>query len=321
MNHFLFVNGLAHAFLKEFGCACPRCARTLHVANTSASLVSLDADGQTAHHVLFDVGNGVVESLMHNPQLAGERARLDWLVFTHWHTDHAMEVRRLCESWRRTREWSGQAFQHIPTWCRRGSAEWLTIEQGRVMRNHLDLHISDEAHPAGTVLAPLPIALLGLTITPITTYHGSADLDPANPTQHYPCCAGFVLQTPTKKAALLWDLDTTNHWITEAGNAAAQLASNADYLFMDCNTWRREINPANGRSTNHVSFFTVMKYAAALQPRLTLLVHLSGHEDERGDGWGWDDAEWERNAQREWRAHNLRGEVRVPKIGEAFALS
>ena len=321
MKHLLYINGLEHAFLKEFGCACPRCTRTIHVANTSASLVSLADDGATAHHVLFDVGHGVVESLLRNPHLAGARARLDWLVFTHWHMDHAVEVRRLGASWQRTRAWAGQMFTRIPTWCRRGSAAWLKIEQAQAVREHLDLRISDEAHPAGVVLAPIPLALPGVSLTPITTYHGSADIDPENSAQHHPCCAGFVIQTATQKAALLWDLDASNDWILDTQNAATQLVSDADYLFIDCNTWRKEINPANGRRTNHCSFFTVMKCAATLKPRQTLLVHLSGHEDERGDGWGWDDAEWERNAQREWRAHDMPCAVRVPKMGEAFELS
>jgi hypothetical protein len=320
MNHYLFINGLEHAFLKEYGCPCPRCARALPVANTSASLISLDDDGNTAHHILFDVGNGVVESLQRNPHLLGDQARLDWLVFTHWHSDHAVEVRRLGASWQRSVAWSGRPVTRIPTWCRRGSAAWLNIEQAPAVRDHLDVRVSDEAQPAGTVLTPIPIALPDLTLTPITTYHGSADLDPANPTQPYPCCAGFVIQTPTKKAALLWDLDTTNAWILDQQNAAAQLVAHADYLFIDCNTWRRAINPVNGRSTNHCSFFKVMEYAAALRPRLTLLVHLSGHEDERGDGWGWTDEEWERHAQREWLARHLHGAVRVPHIGEAFVL-
>ncbi len=319
MNHYLSMNGLEHAFLKEFGCSCPRCARPVHVANTSASLVSLADDGATAYHVLFDAGDGVCESLQRNPHLAGSRARLDWLLFTHWHSDHAIDVRRLGAAWMRSQRTRTPAPSRIRTWARGGSAGWLTREHAAAVATHLELHATQESHPAGVVLPPVPLDCADLTIVPVTTYHASADRSPADPSVRFPCCAGFVVQTARAKAALLWDLDATNEWIVQGGEAA-QLIRGADCLFIDCNTWRQETHPLLHTSTSHASFFTVMRYAAALQPKLTLLVHLSGHEDSPGDGWGWDDAEWQANARREWHAHHVPGEVRVPQIGEQFAL-
>lgn len=58
----------------------------------------------------------------------------------------------------------------------------------------------------------------------------------------------------------------------------------------------------------------------ALAPRQTLLMHLSGHEDERGDGFGWLDSEWQTHAQKEWEVHAMPGTVHVLAIGEHISL-
>jgi len=48
--------------------------------------------------------------------------------------------------------------------------------------------------------------------------------------------------------------------------------SNADYLFIECNTWRVE-------GVGHTTFLKAKEYIKALRPKQTFLVHLSGHED------------------------------------------
>ena len=321
MQHWLIINGLENAFPKEFGCACARCTRTDRTANTSASLVTLDDAGNTIQHVLFDAGGGVADSLAHHELLRGSRARLDAIVQTHWHVDHTVELRRLITGWQRSQRRAGAPFNKVPLWCRAGSAAWLAVEQPFVMRTLVQPIITDEAHPAGTVLAPVAIGLNDVHITPITMQHSSADMGVPKGVDetpsHRPCCAGFAIQTAQRKTLLFWDMDATNDWVLDPNNAAAQFARDADLMLIDCNTWRAE-STAQGASTGHASFQTVCKYAAALCPRRTVLMHLSGHEDAAGDGFGWTDAERQAHASRAWAARRLPGSVVVPYIGQMF---
>ncbi len=324
MNYALLINGLDNAFPKEFGCECPRCARLERAANTSVSLVGLDDAGDTAFHALIDCGGGVSESLSNHPLLHGARARLDWVLFTHWHSDHSCELSRVCASWTRTRARRGQPFARIPIWCREGSAQWLARENGSAWRAFADPCVAPGFDDAGVALAPVPVDAPGLRITPITLHHSSADTSPADPPHRQPSCAGFVIETPARKAVLFWDMDITNTWITdpqtEAHYAALALASNADILCVDCNTWRID-QSASGRPASHAAFHSHLHFAPALAPRETLLMHLSGHEDAPGDGRGWLDAEWQSQAQRVWAERQMPGRVRVPAIGEVVALN
>lgn len=323
MKHFLIVNGLDHAFLREFGCPCKRCVGQRTAVNTSISLVSLDDNGdRILHHVLFDIGMSVVDSLIDSPFLSGNKARLDWLVISHWHPDHVLDLNRLCETWRRTLKQRGESWKPIATWCRSGTAIWLKVNHGYESSNFLDVRVSNEFNPIGTVLEPIPIELSDLTVIPITVSHCTADISPSKGV--LPCCASFVVQRKGgKKAVLLWDIDNRNGWIknltSDEQKESVKLLSRADYLFIDCNTW--SIEEVNGKNTGHASFSTVQRYAKVLSPKVTFLVHLSGHEDREGNlGWGWDDQTWEKNAQRVWQARGLPGEVRVPQIGEKFEI-
>jgi hypothetical protein len=173
------------------------------------------------------------------------------------------------------------------------------------------------------VLDPVPIQALGLFVTPITLHHSSADIAPDDRSRRQPSCAGFVIQTPERKAVLFWDMDNTNTWMThpqsEAHSAALALAQHADVLCVDCNTWRFAGN-ATSKPASHASFHTQLQFVRALAPRETLLMHLSGHEDERGDGFGWLDSEWQLRAQEAWQAGAMPGSVRVPHIGERITL-
>jgi ribonuclease BN (tRNA processing enzyme) len=322
MHYSLTINGLDNAFPREFGCDCPRCARPERAANTSMSLIGLDDAGDTAFHALIDCGHGASDSLAANPLLRGPRARLDWILLTHWHSDHTIELGRICAGWMRTCTRRGQPFERVKTWCREGSAHWLAREQGGAWHTFTDPVIAPGFDDAGVPLTPVPIDMPDLCVTPITLHHSSADIAADDPSRRQPSCAGFVIQTPSRKVALFWDMDNTNTWIThpqtEAHAAAIALARDADVLCLDCNTWR--FAGTDKRPASHACFHTQLLNVRALAPRETLLMHLSGHEDERGDGFGWLDAEWQAHAQAEWARLALLGQVRVPKIGERIGL-
>ncbi|NJM40390.1 MAG: MBL fold metallo-hydrolase [Anaerolineae bacterium] len=311
-----------NAFPREFGCNCPRCLRPERAANTSVSLIGTDGD-RTAFHALIDCGHGISDSLAANPLLHGDQARLDWIVLTHWHSDHSIELGRIGAGWIRTCARRGQPFARIPVWCREGSAQWLAHEQPNPWRTFADPVVAPGFDGAGVVLDPVPIQALDLYVTPITLHHSSADVAPDDLSRRQPSCAGLVIQTPERKAVLFWDMDNTNTWMTEpqteAHRAALVLAQQADVLCVDCNTWRFA-GTATGKPASHASFHTQLQFVRALAPRETLLMHLSGHEDERGDGFGWLDSEWHRRAQEAWQAQSMPGSVRVPHIGERIVL-
>jgi ribonuclease BN (tRNA processing enzyme) len=89
----------------------------------------------------------------------------------------------------------------------------------------------------------------------------------------------------------------------------------ADHLLIDCFSW--SVEEVVGVNTGHLSFTTVCRYAKALQPKETLLVHMGGHEEGEGNpGWGWTDRQWEEGASKLWSADGLPGTVRVPAMGE-----
>ena len=121
MNYSIVVNGLGHAFLREFGCPCARCRQGQRMANTSASIIATDEEnGKIIWHALVDVGLGVVTSLC--DLATPDDARLDWLLFTHWHPDHSLVLNRLCETLRRRARLRAKSVTKLPTWCRRGTA-------------------------------------------------------------------------------------------------------------------------------------------------------------------------------------------------------
>ena len=326
MKHLLIVNGLDHAFRKEFGCPCKRCSIQNNTANTSVSLVGVDENSERViYHILIDIGTGVVDSLANCSYLSGDKARLDQLLISHWHPDHLLELNRLCESWRRTLKRSGEPWKSVPAWCRSGTAEWLKRNYSYECSKFLNLLISNEFNPPGTVLAPVPLksTIQDLTITPVTVSHCTADINPRG--EEKPCSASFVVQyREGGKAVMLWDIDNKNNWIenptSEEEKEAVNLLSNADYLFIACNTW--SIEKVNGSNTGHASFHTIQRYVRALSPRgKTLLVHLSGHEDGEGNpGWGWSNQTWEEHAQKFWEVENLPGKIYVPKIGDMFEI-
>jgi len=322
MRYVILVNGLDHAFLREFGCACRRCLGARRTANTSVSLIGVSERDETATHVLFDVGAGVVESLVCSSRLSGDKARFDALILSHWHPDHTLDLNRLCESWRRTLRRRNESDAKLRAWCRTGTAAWLWKSYPYEL-SLLNLEESQEIDPPGTLLPEINLGIRGISVRPIAVSHCTADRAAWNPKNPVPCSAAFLIQAE-KKAVLLWDIDNANDWLdkpsTPEHRMAVEALSKPDYLFVDCNTWKEE--SPGGKSTGHASFQSIKKYAAALHPTSeTLLMHLSGHEDGPGNpGWGWADTQWEAEAKSEWVAAGLPGSVRVPKIGDEFWL-
>ena len=321
MDYSLVVNGFGNAFLQEFGCPCPRCARKDPVANVSVSIVRRGGDGRIVWHALVDVGLGVVDSLRNT--FSADEARVDWLLFTHWHPDHSLELNRLGETMRRTARRRGETFSRIPTWCRAGTAKWLAKNFSYEWYRCLDGRPSMESEPPGTLLEPIPLCSDGIGITPVSVSHAGADINPENFKDRQFNCACFVVQTDRKKTVLLWDLDNKNDWIlnprTEGQERAVERLSGADILFLDCFSW--SVEEVAGFSTGHLSFATARKYAKALQPKETLLVHMGGHEEGEGNpGWGWTDRQWEEEARKLWKAGSLPGTMRVPAMGEEFSI-
>lgn len=318
MRHLLHINGLDGPLLQQFGCDCGRCRAPERAANTSASLISLDGDGQAVHHLLFDVGLGVVDSLNASPYLRGAAARLDGIALTHWHPDHVAELNRLCVSHYNNRRRRGQDTGRVPLHCRAGTLAWLKREQGYVVRVHVEPHVFDECEPPGARLRPLPLSLPGVRVTPISVSHYTADERPDDSAETVYCCAAFVIETARAKVVLLWDMDSENEWLvapqTAEQSATVAFLADADLLFIDTSFWHRRAH-----RTTHPSFENVLRYARPLRPRRTLLMHLSGHPDGPGNpGYGWTNAAWTAAASAAWVAAGLSGTVAAPEVGQVF---
>jgi ribonuclease BN (tRNA processing enzyme) len=322
MEFSLIVNGAGNAFLREFGCPCGRCADRQNRATTSVSVVARDEKSRKIiWHALVDAGPGVVESLVN--AFPPEEARLDWLLLTHWHPDHTLDLNRLCETARRTSRRRGQSFVKIPTWCRAGTGKWLQKNYSYEWYRCLDPRVGGESHPPGALLDPVPTGIPAVRITPFSVSHAGADLNPENFKEPLPCSASFVIETLLRKTVLLWDLDNRNDWIlSTAGNSpkgALEKISNPDLLFIDCFSWT--VEEMHGFNTGHLSFQSVRRYVKALNPRETFLVHMSGHEEGEGNpGFGWTDDRWEEEARSIWRAEGLPGKVSVARTGREISL-
>jgi ribonuclease BN (tRNA processing enzyme) len=322
MKFSLIVNGAGNAFLREFGCPCGRCADRENRATTSVSVVARDEKSRKIiWHALVDAGPGVVESLVN--AFPPEDARLDWLLLTHWHPDHTLDLNRLCETARRTSRRRGQNFVKIPAWCRAGTGRWLQKNYSYEWYRCLDPRVAGESHPPGVLMDPVPTGIGAVRITPFSVSHAGADLNPENFKEPLPCSASFVIETPLKKAVLLWDLDNRNDWIlTPAGDGrkeALEKISNPDLLFIDCFAWT--VEEMQGFNTGHLSFRSVRQYVKALNPLETFLVHMSGHEEGEGNpGFGWRDDRWEEEARKIWEAEGLPGNVSVAPTGREISL-
>ena len=270
MKHKLLLNGVDAPLLRQFGCDCRRCATETTQANLSASLLSFSAENELLHHILFDAGEGVADSLLDHPDLRGNNGRLDQIYLTHWHRDHTAGLNRLLGSWafnykRRT----GQLPAKLPLWCRQGSAAWMERYYDFELDKFLEMTHSHENNRPGTVLPTQQLNTLdNLNITPVTLSHWTADFTTDRQAVAYSCC-GFVLESSTKKIVLMWDLDNQNSWLTtpqtEAHHQAIAKLSHADHLFIDCSFWQRFEKPVS-----HASFAEVVEFIPILQPQETL---------------------------------------------------
>jgi phosphoribosyl 1,2-cyclic phosphodiesterase len=312
----LFVNGLDHAYRREWGCGCVRCLEPRTNANTSVSLLGFEGQ-DLAFHALVDAGGGVTDSLISNPDLQ-RTPRLDWVWLTHWHLDHVAELQRIAASFGRSVQRQNREVQRPHLWVREGSRMWLERQQPNALAA-FEVVSSLEFLSAGTLLEPLALGLPDVKVTPIAIAHSSADLFPPHTEEKLSCCAGFVLETRGQKTALLWDLDATNTWLERGEGEAHELLFGCQNLLIDSNTWSYSQQP-NGTPTSHASFLLVRRFAKVLQPHKTFLMHLSGHEDAIGDGFGWSNHVWQLEAQKAWREVGLHGQVFVPQIGERIRL-
>ncbi len=324
MKHKLILNGVDAPLLRQFGCDCARCAQVTKQANLSASLLSFDEGNELAHHTLFDAGEGVADSLVDHPELRGNNGRLDQIFLTHWHRDHTAGLNRLLGGWalnikRRT----GSFPPKLPLWCRQGTAAWMHRYYDFELDKFIEMSMSDENAPPGTVLEAVPVASIAdITITPVTLSHWTADFTPGREAVAY-CCCGYVLESAGTKMVLMWDLDNQNDWLTRPQTAAHEAAieklADADHLFVDCSFWHPFTKPIS-----HASFLELLEFAPRLRPKETLLVHLSGHPDGWRDdgpdqgGYGWTNEQWTENAQEAWAKAGLGGTVRAPSIGDTF---
>lgn len=319
MRHLLMVNGLDGPLRRGLGCDCGRCLDEQRQANTSVSLLTFDEGEQLNHHLLFDIGSGVMDSLLSSPWLAGRNGRLDALCLTHWHPDHTAELNQLLVSRHIIAQRDGRSLPPVPLYCRSGTADWLRRYHEYELRL-TSLTESGENEPPGTVLPPVPLALAGVTVTPVAVSHYTADKGVRDGTQARYACAAYVIETAETKAVLLWDVDSSNTWLAEPETPVQETAvaalSQADFLFVDTALWRARPN----RMT-HPSFDNVRRYARTLTPQRTYLMHLSGHPDGRGNpGWGWTNERWQTEAQAVWVEAGLPGEVFVPAMGQTWAM-
>jgi L-ascorbate metabolism protein UlaG (beta-lactamase superfamily) len=195
---------------------------------------------------------------------------------------------------------------------------WLERQQPNALRV-FEVISSLEFLSAGALLEPMALGLPDLTVTPIALAHASADLFPPHTEERLSCCAGFILETNGQKTALLWDLDATNTWLEQGRGAAHDALFACHNLLIDSNTWSYQQQP-NGLPATHACFALVKRFAKVLKPNNTFLMHLSGHEDAIGDGFGWSDAIWQLEAQKAWLEAGLHGQVFVPHIGQRIAL-
>jgi ribonuclease BN (tRNA processing enzyme) len=169
------VNGVSHAYLREIGCDCPRCAQHRPRANTSASiLINPTADQHDGgYHLLFDIGSGVLDSLMSR----GVR-RVDAVFNTHNHSDHIAEIERLVSSQRRTSQRNGTPDVPIRFYATHGT--W-TSGVGAIfprVANALDWVNLSPHVISQQPLRPAGDAGIDLRLTPVPVYHGPSAFEP-----------------------------------------------------------------------------------------------------------------------------------------------
>lgn len=295
----IIVNGTDHAFMREPGCKCGRCRLPHFRSNTSASLAVINhtkTQDELVWHALIDAGVGAINNLWDNFAEYGGDPRVDLILLTHWHPDHTLGLNHLAEGLRRSRRALTLPAGAIPVWCRSKTLDRLRQSHAYELGDSGLLTPYEplvESESPGVLLPPINTGALGLgapiSIQPLTISHETAGAYST---------AGFIIKRESgKRIALLWDLDKLNDaWVLGGGTSEALSAlRGVDVLFVDCNTWSAE-----GRG--HITFQGLRQYVDVIRPSETVLIHLSGHEDGRGNpGFGWSNGEWEARARGAWR--------------------
>lgn len=268
-------NGVANAFMREYGCRnCPQCTPQKPRVHTSGSLIikgDWDNQRKLEHHLLFDCGIGVIDSLMDFGA-----PFVTHIFFTHNHWDHIAEIDPLVNTQAR----SGGPTRP-PVYCTPGT--WEAGPNGRFPWLNLN-------HQPIAAYEPIQLDLgISLKVTPVPIYHGPTAFEPV----HYVIEFVDPDTQEKRKIILAWDLlhlipryplEDRDHKFT--GDSTSETAFNAqhrelltgaDALFIEGNTLTEQA------WTGHTSIQALMRfhlhqYAA----KRNFIVHYSGHEDPGG---------------------------------------
>lgn len=290
------INGIGHAFSREIGCLCGRC-QTINFpmavpsgrlerfdgwddpplrAHTSASILISDTEDQSTveSHILIDIGAGVVDSLA-SSKLKGLE-RIEGILISHWHPDHVLGLNQLCESLKRNAKRTRSEFVKVPLFCTLKTYNYLqekfSFELGEMLRF---CEILSGVHFKVNCDSPI-------TFTALEVAHGSVKGSVI-----------YIAEIGEKKMVFGWDIDVPDaeRPLDKKKNIDVIrdnpfILAGVNLLFMPANTWE-----ATG--TGHTSFLFARQYISEINAKKTLLVHLSGHEDGKGNpGYGWCDSEW-----------------------------
>jgi len=292
---FLRCNGLGHAWGRQLGCRGGRCSKIKYDmakppgnlaafrgwedppqrACTSASILVPDqASGErVGSHLLIDVGPGVVGSLAASgiPGIHAVRA----LLLTHWHPDHVADLNPLGESLKRC----GNAPFPLPAYCHPDTREKLRARFAYEFKRLFDFK---PVLPGEQINMPE----MNAVVTAIEVAHTKGSLV-------------FVVEIAGRKIVFAWDLDVPDRLLPDGVTSnldvfAGDAFRDADLLIIDANTWAKHEVLRDGapQPTGHASFLEAWRYVEETRPGAVGVVHMSGHEDKPGPGYGWSDREW-----------------------------
>lgn len=294
----LRINGIGHAFSRELGCTCDRC-RSINFAvdeppdkleeefpgwydppwraHTSASILIPGAEGSVKSHILIDAGAGVGDSLVCSRLEGLDNIRA--ILISHWHPDHVLSLNQICESVRRSSQRKSVDFVKIPAYCTLATYDRLREKQGFSFEFNKRLCFHE-------ILPGVPFQVEEnprITFTGLEVAHGKTK-----------GAVIYVADIGPKRVIFAWDIDIPDAQLTPNGKKNIDVIrdnlsvlKDAALLLIAVNTWKET-------GTGHTSFVLAHEYIAEMNPKKTLLVHLSGHEDGKGNpGYGWSDLHWE----------------------------
>ena len=120
-----------------------------------------------------------------------------------------------------------------------------------------------------------------ITLTGINVAHGR------NPVKG---AVIYAAQIENKRVVFFWDIDSPEAVVNGKSNRQIikenlPVLEGADLLLMAANTFE-----ATG--TGHMAFLESRELIDLIQPKMTYLTHVSGHEDRVGYGHGLTDSQW-----------------------------